>query len=1212
MTDALPALPGAADPGDGNAQALLVREVERLLQPLLDAAGDDWQLDALLDALGWDLTALPGTGADLTDWLEHVTAAVGDITGLLEDPPDSLEDLGRVLSATSAAFSAVRGLPPALAALDAEALARDLMDHLVIAYLVRHHPVLHQVLVLLGVVVTAEDADPEPGLIVDGVPLRRPRARSRVYPERLVDLVSDPVGTLRARYLPNGLATEADADTLADLLLPRLGALLHALGVTALIGVPDLDDDTDLDANSIALGRRMLTLSHKVGGASLGAELGLTLALASEETGGLGVVLVPSGAVAVDQLLGRWGLHVDLSAAGPGLAVGPRGVTLSDDALGHVGLRAELRTVRDGHPALRLGSAEGTRLEIGAVRVWLAAELDATAEDGPTPTPAELLDRADLEIGAAAEKAALVVAPGDGDGFLASVLPAEGLRAEFDSGLVWSRRKGLHVHGSAGLAAELPVHFRLGPLEVQGIQLGLTAGEDGLRAVVTGTARLALGPVTATVERMGLSAGLSPAPGRDGNLGALSLGAGFEPPRGASLSIAAGPVTGGGHLFFDPDQEQYAGALALQLQGIALKAVGLLTTRMPGGEDGFSLLVIVSTEFTPVQLGFGFTLNGVGGLIGVNRSVNVDALRAGLRTGALDSVLFPKDPLGRAAELVGTLGAVFPATPGRHVVGPMARIGWGTPTLLTIDVGLLLELPAPLRLALLGRLHLALPTEEEAVVVVNVDILGTIDFDRARAAVDASLRDSRIAGFALTGDLAMRADWGEKPAFAISAGGFHPRFQPPADFPQLRRLALSLLNGDNPRIRLEAYVALTSNTVQFGARLELYAAALGFSVQGMLSFDALVQFEPFGFAVDMAGSFALKRGRTNIMAVRVDVALSGPRPWHARGRARFEILFFSGEISFDRTFGSSAPPAELPAAVEVVALLEAALADPRNWTAQLPGAGNSVVTLREIPHEEGVLPAHPLGSLAVTQRVVPLDVTLDRYGQAPVSGPDRLTITAVTVRGAPDADAEPLVTTETREYFAPAQFRELGDDEKLARPSFEELPAGRTAARAKGPGRDRGGLVQAEVDYEEVLVDGAAGAAPAALRAAALAAPAAPGSGVLAGPALSSRTAASPAARAAARRSGKARFAASARRLRVHDTGYAVDGATAAAARGPAAASTTAPRPAATTWTEADELRRTLLRDAAPRPGAVQAVAHPSTDPATAALRIIAVPGGDR
>ncbi|MFF5713816.1 DUF6603 domain-containing protein [Streptomyces sp. NPDC012756] len=101
---------------------------------------------------------------------------------------------------------------------------------------------------------------------------------------------------------------------------------------------------------------------------------------------------------------------------------------------------------------------------------------------------------------------------------------------------------------------------------------------------------------------------------------------------------------------------------------------------------------------------------------------------------ALDSVLFPRDPLSRAPEIVATLGAVFPPTPGRHVVGPMARIGWGTPTLLTLDLALLLELPTPVRLVLLGRLRMALPTEEAAAVVVNMDVLGVIDFERVVSA----------------------------------------------------------------------------------------------------------------------------------------------------------------------------------------------------------------------------------------------------------------------------------------------------------------------------------------------------------------------------------------------------------------------------------------------------------------------------------------------
>ncbi|MFF5713808.1 DUF6603 domain-containing protein [Streptomyces sp. NPDC012756] len=350
---------------------------------------------------------------------------------------------------------------------------------------------------------------------------------------------------------------------------------------------------------------------------------------------------------------------------------------------------------------------------------------------------------------------------------------------------------------------------------------------------------------------------------------------------------------------------------------------------------------------------------------------------------------------------------------------------------------------------------------------------------------------------------------------ALSAGGFHPRFQRPEGFPELRRLNLSLLQSDNPRVRLEAYFALTANTVQFGARLELYAAALGFSVEGLLTFDALVRFEPFGFEVDIAGHVTLKRGSRTLMGVAVELALSGPEPWHVRGRARFEILFLSAEISFDRTFGERAAPAALPQPVDVAAKVEEALADPRNRTAQLTGAGRTVVTLRELPDADGRLVVHPLGGLSFTQRVAPLGITLTRYGTSPVAGDPRLDLEReLTVDDADPATAPVTVPlTPTREYFAPAQFLDLTDDQKLSAPSFELLTAGASAEGVTGRARERAGVFASTVDYEEVLqdgphrVEGDAGT-PVAFGTAGL------------------RTAAGPAARAATRRTGRQRFTA--------------------------------------------------------------------------------------
>src|SRR5512143_1856115 len=158
-----------------------------------------------------------------------------------------------------------------------------------------------------------------------------------------------------------------------------------------------------------------------------------------------------------------------------------------------------------------------------------------------------------------------------------------------------------------------------------------------------------------------------------------------------------------------------------------------------------------------------------------------------------------------------------------------------------------------------------------------MDAVGVLDFDQGTAALDASLHDSRLLNkFVLTGDMAMRLKWSAPPSFALAVGGLHPAFNPPANFPKLERIAINLAAGDNPRLRCEAYFALTSNTVQFGARAELYASASGFSIQGETGFDVLIQVSPFAFLADFYAQLQLKRGSTSLFKVRVEGALAGP------------------------------------------------------------------------------------------------------------------------------------------------------------------------------------------------------------------------------------------------------------------------------------------------------------------------------------------------
>jgi uncharacterized protein DUF6603 len=51
-------------------------------------------------------------------------------------------------------------------------------------------------------------------------------------------------------------------------------------------------------------------------------------------------------------------------------------------------------------------------------------------------------------------------------------------------------------------------------------------------------------------------------------------------------------------------------------------------------------------------------------------------------------------------------------------------------------------------------------------------------------------------------------------------------------------------------LRFEASLALTSNTVQFGARLDFSHSDAVFTLAGFLGFNALFQFAPFQFIAD--------------------------------------------------------------------------------------------------------------------------------------------------------------------------------------------------------------------------------------------------------------------------------------------------------------------------------------------------------------------------
>src|SRR5262249_9701854 len=145
---------------------------------------------------------------------------------------------------------------------------------------------------------------------------------------------------------------------------------------------------------------------------------------------------------------------------------------------------------------------------------------------------------------------------------------------------------------------------------------------------------------------------------------------------------------------------------------------------------------------------------------------------------------------------------------------------WGPSSLVQIELGVIYDTSAPARLVAIGRLSIERPQ-----ITLHVLALGVLDFDRGELDLQARLVDSRLLGGDLSGDAALMVRWGSNPDLVLSIGGFHPAYTPPTDFTRrfapLRRMTFRAHTDDSVlRLGFQAYLAVTSNSVQMGARVD--------------------------------------------------------------------------------------------------------------------------------------------------------------------------------------------------------------------------------------------------------------------------------------------------------------------------------------------------------------------------------------------------------
>ena len=1055
-----------ADGEQPGTTELLARELGRTVEPIANAAeeGPEGVATFLSDA-GFD-EAVAGEEADkLASALDSAIAEPAGVLAktVLADEP-SIDDLPAVIEAVASVFEGLRALDDLqLQNVEVDELGKLLLDHLLVTYLRNYHRSVHSYLSLLGVV--EQSGGPGAGDL---------------------DLSIFPVAAKNPAKVPKEVFNwgSAQEDFLAFVVLYYLKEAFWDLGVPAsiegppsgqvesLAGVNDIADlavesESDLDPQL-----RVPIISFSDNGTRIVAGFKL-VPLPAKNDALPGVAVVPFGRVGsgTEVPLGRFTFNVSGSGE-----LGNRGFGIQPTSGGSLDTR--MVNLDQGSPPAKLhgeagleytGSGDGSTTLLGKPGGTRLDMLSAGANAVVDYKGEDVIFKMELPTAGR-----FVVSPSGG--FLEKVLTDD---VEFDFGATvgYSTKDSLYFEGGGAIEATIPMQLDLGFASISELYLAVDpTSEDSDVAIEAATSpSITLGPLAGNVKRMGVQADLSFPEGQDGNLGPVDVELGFRPPDGIGLSVDAGPVSGGGFLVFEPEKHRYAGGLELQFSSWGLKVIGLLKTKVPG-TDGYSLLLLVTADLPPVQLGFGFVMTGIGGLAGVHRSFKKKPLGKAVRSGNLDSVLFPENVVENSDQIITDLRTIFPPKADRHVFGPMIRLGWGTPVIVQAELGVLVAVPS-WKIALLGKFMLDLPDEEVALIDINLAVVGVLDIPNKELAIDASLYDSRLVMWTLSGDMAMRASWGDDSRFMLSVGGFHPRYSPPKGFPKLDRVKASLSPpGGNPRLEYTGYVAVTPNTFQVGAGALLHGEFGPATVHGELSFDALFNFNPFEFVVDFYAKISVTiKGKG--LGLELDGTLKGPQPYRVRGKLSIDILFISVTVKVDAKFGSSGGSTELPTA-DVLTELADELEKPANWSVQKPEGGRHLVTLRDpnagsddnAPQGSGPLLAHPLGTMGVRQQVVPLGVPIEKYGNAKPTH-QRFALSDLRVTGAGENLSG---QTELREKFAPAKFEKMSDAEKLEAKAFEMLPAGRTVENGivHYAGSDDASLLSwATLEYEASVVD---------------------------------------------------------------------------------------------------------------------------------------------
>ena len=474
-----------------------------LVAPLRFAAENEEYLHNVAAAIGWDIDEVAGFDADAAAAdVAQIANGIEALANHISNPPDSVVEFLDALDDAERTFTAVRDLATVFGGAGASNLddfGKALLEALVIANWYQRSPVTLSVAEILALVRVPDDGPLIPA-IRDGERLIRvEHRRGEQRFGEIGTLLRDPVEFLGEEYFAgDALATMAGAHAAADKLFPRLARLAILLGFEASYG---LRPDVPVTGGATVIERiaHMLTLFVAPHDREM---YGLTLALSSDDRGRRGLLISPFGSIQFQNQIDDWKIQLTAGGSLDGLLLGPSDIEVSGDGSLVLGLAIERNAEIEEAPSTLGGEKSGF--------TYAKLRIEGELELGQNTREASI----DLVL----EQAHLAVAGSEGDGFLSTVLPEDGLSADFDFAFGWSNTSGFHFNGSGALQAAYPIHKSIGPVNIDSFKLETGTDDSEIRAQISFTAGLKLGPLAVKIDGIGLKA-LVDFPDDGGNLG---------------------------------------------------------------------------------------------------------------------------------------------------------------------------------------------------------------------------------------------------------------------------------------------------------------------------------------------------------------------------------------------------------------------------------------------------------------------------------------------------------------------------------------------------------------------------------------------------------------------------------------------------------------------------------------------------------------------